>query len=122
MLLLLATAALYFVLGEARDAATLSSFVVIVVTITLVQERRTEKSGVARDDALRKIFGIYEIRYKKRVFKCGKTERGGYHVNHRIDRLVHVFTFQPSPISGKIFEYFFYGRPKEYGEKRYFAD
>ncbi|MBL9108967.1 MAG: hypothetical protein JNM74_06845, partial [Myxococcales bacterium] len=41
LLLLLATAALYFVLGEARDAATLSSFVVIVVTITLVQERRT---------------------------------------------------------------------------------
>ena len=50
LLLLLATAALYFVLGEARDAATLSSFVVIVVTITLVQERRTERAVEALRD------------------------------------------------------------------------
>jgi Ca2+-transporting ATPase len=50
LLLLVATGALYFVLGEPRDALTLSSFVAIVVTITLVQERRTERAVEALRD------------------------------------------------------------------------
>ncbi len=50
LLLLLATGALYLVLGEPRDALTLLSFVVIVVTITLVQERKTERAVEALRD------------------------------------------------------------------------
>jgi Ca2+-transporting ATPase len=49
LLLLFATGGLYFALGEPRDALTLLSFVVIVVMITLVQERKTERAV----DALR---------------------------------------------------------------------
>jgi len=50
LLLLLGAGALYLVLGEPRDALTLLSFVVIVVTITILQERKTERAVEALRD------------------------------------------------------------------------
>src|SRR5512146_746266 len=50
LLLLLAAGALYLVLGDPREAATLLAFVVLVVVITLVQERRTENAVEALRD------------------------------------------------------------------------
>jgi len=50
LLLLLAAATLYFVLGDRREALTLLGMVVIVVGITLVQERRTENAVEALRD------------------------------------------------------------------------
>jgi P-type Ca2+ transporter type 2C len=48
--LLLGAAALYVLLGEARDAWTLLGFVLVVIVITIVQERRTERAlGALRD-------------------------------------------------------------------------
>ncbi|MCC6877854.1 MAG: cation-translocating P-type ATPase [Sandaracinaceae bacterium] len=44
LLLLLGGGALYFVLGDVEEALTLLSFVVIVVAITVVQERKTERA------------------------------------------------------------------------------
>ncbi|HSD87953.1 MAG TPA: cation-translocating P-type ATPase [Kofleriaceae bacterium] len=50
LLLLLAAGGLYLVLGDPREAATLLAFVVLVVVITLVQERRTENAVEALRD------------------------------------------------------------------------
>ena len=50
LLLLLAAGTLYLVLGDPREAATLLAMVVIVVGITLVQERRTEHAVEALRD------------------------------------------------------------------------
>ncbi|MCC7385515.1 MAG: cation-translocating P-type ATPase [Deltaproteobacteria bacterium] len=44
LLLLLAAGGLYLVLGDLAEAITLLSFVIVVITITLVQERRTERA------------------------------------------------------------------------------
>lgn len=41
--LLLVAGAAYFLMGEVGEAAVLSGFVVIVITVTILQERRTEK-------------------------------------------------------------------------------
>jgi len=43
-LLLLASATLYFVFGDVREALTLLGFVVVMITITVVQEGRTERA------------------------------------------------------------------------------
>jgi P-type Ca2+ transporter type 2C len=43
-LLLLASTAIYLTFGDVREAATLGVFVVVVITITIVQERRTERA------------------------------------------------------------------------------
>lgn len=43
-LMLVAAGSLYFVMGEPTDAALLLSFVVVVMAITIVQERRTERA------------------------------------------------------------------------------
>ena len=44
LLLLIAAAAVYLVLGEARDAATLAASVLLVVALTLYQEWRSERA------------------------------------------------------------------------------
>ncbi len=49
-LLLLSCSALYLLLGDFGEAALLSSAIVIVITITIVQERRTEKTLEALKD------------------------------------------------------------------------
>jgi Ca2+-transporting ATPase len=43
-LLLLASATLYFVFGDVREALTLLGFVVVMISITVVQEGRTERA------------------------------------------------------------------------------
>jgi Ca2+-transporting ATPase len=47
LFLLLAAGAIYFVLGDAREAVILLSFVVVVIGITLYQENKTEKALTA---------------------------------------------------------------------------
>jgi Ca2+-transporting ATPase len=49
-LLLVSCGAVYLVLGDVREALTLLSFVVLVMTITVVQERRTESAVAALRD------------------------------------------------------------------------
>ncbi|MFO0575891.1 MAG: cation-translocating P-type ATPase [Polyangia bacterium] len=49
-LMLVAAVALYFLLGEPTDAAVLLGSVAIVMTITIVQERRTERALTALRD------------------------------------------------------------------------
>ncbi|MCR4399912.1 MAG: cation-translocating P-type ATPase, partial [Syntrophomonadaceae bacterium] len=44
LLLLLACGLIYFLLGDAREASVLMSFVLVVVGITLYQERKTERA------------------------------------------------------------------------------
>jgi P-type Ca2+ transporter type 2C len=44
LLMLLAAGGLYLALGEFRDAAMLSTFVVVIITITFIQERKTERT------------------------------------------------------------------------------
>ncbi len=44
LLLLLGAATIYFVLGDAREAMTLLVFVVVIIGITLYQERKTERA------------------------------------------------------------------------------
>lgn len=44
LLLLLACGAIYFALGDAREASVLMLFVVVVIAITLYQERKTERA------------------------------------------------------------------------------
>jgi Ca2+-transporting ATPase len=73
-LLLLGAAALYLVLGDVREGLTLLGFVVIVITITVVQEGRTEKAlealrdlsapraTVVRDGAIQTIPGLHVVR------------------------------------------------------------
>jgi len=51
LMLLVAAGVLYLLLGEARDAWSLVGFVVVVIAITIVQERRTEHAL----DALREL-------------------------------------------------------------------
>lgn len=43
-LLLVASAALYFLFGDVREGITLSSFVVVMISITVIQEGRTERA------------------------------------------------------------------------------
>ncbi len=50
LLLLLATGVLYLALGDRGDALTLLAFVVLVISITIVQERRTERAVAALRD------------------------------------------------------------------------
>src|SRR5690349_16792794 len=50
-LLLLASTAIYLAFGDVREALTLGAFVVVVIAITVVQERRTERAL----DALREL-------------------------------------------------------------------
>ncbi|MBI5432920.1 MAG: cation-translocating P-type ATPase [Planctomycetes bacterium] len=50
LLLLLAAGGIYLVLGDREEALTLLSFVVVVITITLVQERKTERALAALRD------------------------------------------------------------------------
>jgi Ca2+-transporting ATPase len=50
LLLLLAAGGIYLALGDLREALTLLSFVVVVITITLVQERKTERALAALRD------------------------------------------------------------------------
>jgi Ca2+-transporting ATPase len=50
LLLLLAGGGIYFLLGNAEDAALLMGFVVLVIAITLLQERRTERAIEALRD------------------------------------------------------------------------
>jgi Ca2+-transporting ATPase len=73
-LLLLATGGLYLLLGDLREALTLLSFVVVVLGITLRQERRTERALralrdlsspralVIRDGAQRRVPGREVVR------------------------------------------------------------
>ncbi|MCC7536468.1 MAG: cation-translocating P-type ATPase [Deltaproteobacteria bacterium] len=49
-LLLLASAGLYLVFGDVREALTLLGFVVVIITITVVQEGRTERALEALRD------------------------------------------------------------------------
>lgn len=44
LLLLLGTGGLYFILGEPKDALMLLSFVIVVISITLYQENKTERT------------------------------------------------------------------------------
>src|SRR5690349_22390120 len=44
LLLLLACGAIYFALGDVREAFVLMLFVVVVIAITLYQERKTERA------------------------------------------------------------------------------
>ena len=48
--LLLAAAALYLVLGDLREGATLGSFVLVTLGLTLFQQRRTERAVEALRD------------------------------------------------------------------------
>jgi Ca2+-transporting ATPase len=50
LLLLLAAGVIYLVLGDRTEALTLLFFVVVVITITLVQERKTERALTALRD------------------------------------------------------------------------
>ena len=50
LLLLLAAGAIYLVLGDVREALILLSFVVVVIGITLAQERKTENALAALRD------------------------------------------------------------------------
>ncbi len=50
LLLLLAAGGVYLVLGDVREALTLLSFVVVVIAITLAQERKTERALAALRD------------------------------------------------------------------------
>jgi Ca2+-transporting ATPase len=50
LLLLLSAGTLYLILGDVSEALTLLSFVVIVIVITLVQERKTSKALAALRD------------------------------------------------------------------------
>src|SRR4051812_35472981 len=50
LLLLLGAGGLYVVMGNRQDAAILLSFVVVVMGITFVQERRTERALAALRD------------------------------------------------------------------------
>ncbi|MCC6408603.1 MAG: cation-translocating P-type ATPase [Planctomycetes bacterium] len=50
LLLLLSAGGIYLVLGDREEALTLLSFVVVVITITLVQERKTERALAALRD------------------------------------------------------------------------
>ena len=50
LLLLLAAGGLYLLLGDRAEALTLLSFVVVVIAITLVQERKTERALAALRD------------------------------------------------------------------------
>jgi Ca2+-transporting ATPase len=50
LLLLLASGVLYLVLGDLSDALTLLAFVLLVIGITIVQERRTERAVAALRD------------------------------------------------------------------------
>jgi len=50
LVLLLAAGSIYLALGELKDALTLLSFVVVVIAITLVQERKTERALAALRD------------------------------------------------------------------------
>ena len=50
LLLLLAAGAIYLVLGDRTEALTLLFFVCVVITITLVQERKTERALTALRD------------------------------------------------------------------------
>src|SRR5690349_7115453 len=50
LLLLLAAGAIYLVLGDRTEALTLLFFVAVVITITLVQERKTERALTALRD------------------------------------------------------------------------
>jgi len=50
LLLLLAAGAVYLVLGDRTEALTLLFFVAVVITITLVQERKTERALAALRD------------------------------------------------------------------------
>ncbi|MDX2012372.1 MAG: cation-translocating P-type ATPase [Myxococcaceae bacterium] len=73
-LLLLGAAALYLVLGDVREGLTLLGFVLIVITITVVQEGRTERAlealkdlsapraTVVRDGVIRTIAGLHVVR------------------------------------------------------------
>lgn len=72
--LLLAAGVLYLLLGEQRDAWTLVGFVVVVVSITIVQERRTERAGVA----LRQLSSPRAL-----VMRSGKLGRGTRRAFHR---------------------------------------
>ncbi len=74
LLLLLAAGGLYLVLGDLGEALTLLSFVVVVIAITLVQERRSEhalaalrdlsspRALVVRDGVRRRIAGREVVR------------------------------------------------------------
>jgi len=50
LLLLLAAGGVYFVLGDHEEALTLGFFVVVIIAITLIQERKTERSLAALRD------------------------------------------------------------------------
>ncbi len=50
LLLLLAAGAIYLLLGDRAEALTLLSFVIVVIAITLIQERKTERSLAALRD------------------------------------------------------------------------
>ncbi len=50
LLLLLAAGGVYFVLGDHEEALTLGFFVLVIIAITLVQERKTERSLAALRD------------------------------------------------------------------------
>ena len=50
LLLLLAAGSTYFLLGDVREGVVLLSFVLVVITITLTQERKTERALVALRD------------------------------------------------------------------------
>ncbi len=50
LLILLSAGTLYLILGDISEALTLLSFVVIVIVITLVQERKTSKALAALRD------------------------------------------------------------------------
>ena len=66
LLLLLSGGIIYFVLGSHGDAALLMGFVVLVITITLVQERKTERAL----DALRDLSSPRAL-----VFRDGAPKR-----------------------------------------------
>ncbi|MCA2978962.1 MAG: cation-translocating P-type ATPase [Myxococcaceae bacterium] len=73
-LLLLGAAGLYLVLGDVREGLTLLGFVLLVITITVVQQGRTERAlealkdlsapraTVVRDGAVKSIAGLHVVR------------------------------------------------------------
>ncbi|GMV18981.1 MAG: putative cation-transporting ATPase F [Polyangiaceae bacterium] len=67
LLLLLGSGALYLLLGDVREALTLLSFVVVIIAITLYQERKTERALAALRDLSSPRASVIRDGVKKRI-------------------------------------------------------
>lgn len=67
LLLLLGTGALYLVLGDVREALILLTFVGVIITITLYQERKTERALAALRDLSSPRASVIRDGVKKRI-------------------------------------------------------